>query len=78
MISSRDNSNIARHIFSSLFALGPEGAHSELAHTLDITEDGTGYIYTLNEGLTCHDGESLTAERRLRSIGLLIRLIDLR
>ena len=63
MISSRDNSNIARHIFSSLFALGPEGEHiPELAHTLDVTEDGTGYIYTLNEGLTCHDGESLTAE----------------
>ena len=63
MISSRDNSNIARHIFGSLFTLCPDGEHSpELAHTLEITEDGKGYIYTLNEGLTCHDGEPLTAE----------------
>lgn len=63
MISSRDNANIARHIFASLFTLGPNGEHiPELAHTLDISEDGTGYVYTLNEGLTCHDGEALTAE----------------
>lgn len=63
MISSRDNSNIARHIFGSLFTLSPDGEHiPELAHTLEITEDGKGYIYTLNEGLTCHDGEPLTAE----------------
>ncbi|MGB0543173.1 MAG: ABC transporter substrate-binding protein [Longimicrobiales bacterium] len=63
MISSRDNANIARHIFGSLFTLGPDGEHiPELAHTLEITDDGTGYVYTLNEGLTCHDGEALTAE----------------
>jgi peptide/nickel transport system substrate-binding protein len=63
MISSRDNANIARHIFSGLFALTDEGEHvPELAHTLEITEDGTGYVYTLREGLTCHDGEPLTAE----------------
>lgn len=63
MISSRDNANIARHIFGSLFTLGPDGEHiPELAHTLEISEDGTGYTYTLNEGLTCHDGEALTAE----------------
>jgi peptide/nickel transport system substrate-binding protein len=63
MISSRDNANIVRHIFSSLFALSPEGEHvPELAHTLEISEDGTAYTYTLEEGLTCHDGEPLTAE----------------
>ena len=63
MISSRDNANIARHIFGSLFTLGPDGEHiPELAHTLEISDDGTGYTYTLNEGLTCHDGEPLTAE----------------
>lgn len=63
MISSRDNANIARHIFGSLFSLTSEGEHiPDLAHTLEITEDGRGYIYTLNEGLTCHDGEPLTAE----------------
>ena len=63
MISSRDNANIADHVFSTLFALGPAGEHlPSLAHTLEISEDGTEYVYTLNEGLTCHDGEALTAE----------------
>lgn len=63
MISSRDNANIARHIFGTLFSLTAEGEHVPgLAHTLEISEDGRGYVYTLNEGLTCHDGEPLTAE----------------
>lgn len=63
MISSRDNANIARHIFGALFTLGPDGEHiPELAHTLEISDDGTAYVYTLNQGLTCHDGEALTAE----------------
>ena len=63
MISSRDNANIARHIFGSLFALDAEGEHlPDLAHSLEISDDGTAYVYTLNEGLTCHDGEALTAE----------------
>jgi len=62
-ISSRDNSNIARHIFGTLFTMGGDGvARPDLANNLEITEDGMGYIYTLNEGLTCHDGEALTAE----------------
>ena len=63
MISSRDNGNIARHIFGSLFSLNPDGEHlPELAHTMEVSDDGTAYIYTLRDGLTCHDGEPLTAE----------------
>ncbi len=63
MISSRDNANIARHIFGTLFTLDADGNHlPDLAHTLDISEDGRAYVYTLREGLTCHDGEPLTAE----------------
>jgi len=63
MISSRDNANIARHIFGTLFTVTAEGEHvPDLAHTLEISDDGTAYVYTLNEGLTCHDGEPLTAE----------------
>ena len=63
MISSRDNDNIARHIFGHLFTLDPEGNHvPDLAHTMEVSEDGTAYVYTLEEGLTCHDGEPLTAE----------------
>ena len=63
MISGQDNTNIARHIFGRLFDLDPEGEHlPELAHTVEISDDGTVYVYTLREGLTCHDGEPLTAE----------------
>ena len=62
-ISSRDNSNIARHIFGTLQTIDGDGnVQNDLATDLEITEDGTGYIYTLREGLTCHDGEALTAE----------------
>ena len=63
MISSRDNDNIAQHIFGTLFTLSPEGDHEpDLAEILEISQDGTEYVYTLREGLTCHDGEPLTAE----------------
>ena len=63
MISSRDNANIAQHIFGTLFRLDPDGEHlPDLAHTLEISEDGRAYVYTLREGLMCHDGEPLTAE----------------
>ena len=62
-IASRDNLNIARHIFGTLFTMGGDGvARPELANNLDISADGMAYVYTLNEGLTCHDGEALTAE----------------
>jgi len=62
-ISSRDNMNIAHHIFASLFTLGADGTHvPNLARELAISDDGLAYTYTLREGLTCHDGEALTAE----------------
>ncbi|ABD57051.1 ABC transporter substrate-binding protein [Jannaschia sp. CCS1] len=62
-ISSRDNSNIARHIFGTLYTMSGDGeALPVLANNLEISDDGLAYVYTLNEGLTCHDGEALTAE----------------
>ncbi len=62
-VSERGNSNIMRHIFATLQTTQPDGSISpDLAESLEVTEDGTGYIYTLHEGLTCHDGESLMAE----------------
>ena len=62
-ISSRDNANIARHIFGTLYTISGDGAVSpDLAENLEISEDGLAYVYTLREGLTCHDGEALTAE----------------
>ena len=62
-ISSRDNMNIAHHIFASLFTLDADGTHRPgLARELAISDDGLAYTYTLRDGLTCHDGEALTAE----------------
>jgi peptide/nickel transport system substrate-binding protein len=62
-ISSRDNMNIAHHIFASLFTLDADGKHvPNLAREMTVSEDGLAYTYTLRDGLTCHDGEALTAE----------------
>lgn len=62
-ISSRDNMNIAHHLFDSLFELDANGRHTpSLAESMEVSDDGLAYTYTLKEGLTCHDGEPLTAE----------------
>jgi peptide/nickel transport system substrate-binding protein len=62
-ISARDNSNIARHIFRTLYEQLPTGEIvPDLAVSYVESEDGTSYTYTLAEGLTCEDGEPLTAE----------------
>lgn len=62
-ISSRDNANIARHIFDTLQSINGDGSVSpDLATALTISEDGLAYVYTIEEGRTCHDGEALTAE----------------
>ncbi|MEM9248084.1 MAG: ABC transporter substrate-binding protein [Pseudomonadota bacterium] len=62
-IGSRPNSNIARHIFRTLQTIDGDGnVENDLATGLEITADGKGYIYTIEEGQTCHDGEALTAE----------------
>ncbi len=62
-ISSRDNANIARHIFDTLFSIEGDGSVvPDLATELNISDDGLAYVYTIEEGRTCHDGEALTAE----------------
>ncbi|MGP1395980.1 MAG: ABC transporter substrate-binding protein [Inquilinaceae bacterium] len=62
-ISSRDNANIARHIFDTLFSISGDGAVvPDLATDLEVSDDGLAYVYTIEEGRTCHDGEALTAE----------------
>jgi peptide/nickel transport system substrate-binding protein len=62
-ISSRDNSNIAKHIFGTLYEISPEGQIvPDLAESYTEAEDGKSYTYKLREGLTCEDGEALTAE----------------
>lgn len=62
-ISSRDTSNIAKHIFGTLYEISPQGEIvPDLAESYVEAEDGMSYTYTLREGLTCEDGEALTAE----------------
>jgi peptide/nickel transport system substrate-binding protein len=62
-VSERGNSNILRHIFDPLEESQPDGSLAPaVAESLEITPDGTGYIYTIREGLTCHDGQPLDAD----------------
>ena len=58
------NFRIMLHIFATLYELGQaDGAIDPyLAHSFDVSEDGTEWTFHLNEGLTCHDGEPLTGE----------------
>lgn len=58
------NSSMLMHMFGQLFELGQASGsiNPYLAHSYDISEDGKEWTFHLNEGLTCHDGEALTAE----------------
>jgi peptide/nickel transport system substrate-binding protein len=62
-IGSRDNANIAQHIFASLYEVDPDGKLVPyLAKSYEESADGTEIAFKLNEGLTCHDGAKLTAK----------------
>jgi peptide/nickel transport system substrate-binding protein len=58
------NFRILLHLFATLYELGQaDGAIDPyLAHSFSVSDDGTEWTFHLNEGLTCHDGEPLTAE----------------
>ncbi|MCB9139073.1 MAG: ABC transporter substrate-binding protein [Caldilineaceae bacterium] len=62
-VSSRAEANIFAHIYATLYEITDSGViEPYLAKDYQVSEDGTEYTFTLNEGLTCHDGEPLTAE----------------
>lgn len=62
-VNSRAESNIFTHIFGTLFEITETGELSPyLASAVSYSEDGSGVTFTMVEGLTCHDGEPLTAE----------------
>ena len=62
-ISSRHTANILKHIFGTLFFISETGTlDPNLAESYAVSDDGKEYTFTLREGLTCHDGERLTAE----------------
>lgn len=63
LINSRAESNIFNHLYGTLFEISESGTLDPyLATSYTISEDGTEWTFTLNEGLTCHDGEALTAD----------------
>ena len=62
-ISSRDNANIAKHIFATLFTVDFEGkVEPYLVDKTAVSDDGLSYTFTIKPDLTCDDGEPLTAE----------------
>ncbi|SEQ40320.1 peptide/nickel transport system substrate-binding protein [Devosia sp. YR412] len=62
-ISSRDNANIAKHIFATLFTVTYEGeVQPYLVDTTEVSDDGLAYTFGIKPDLTCDDGEPLTAE----------------
>jgi peptide/nickel transport system substrate-binding protein len=63
LVGSRAESNIFGHLYGTLYDISSDGTLVPfLANSYSISEDGTEWTFTLNEGLTCHDGEALTAE----------------
>ncbi len=58
------NFNITSHMFGQLYELGQATGSIDpyLADSYTVSEDGLEWTFTLHEGLTCHDGEPLTAE----------------
>jgi len=62
-ISSRHTANIMKHMFGTLFFISEKGTlDPNLAESYSVSDDGKEYTFKLKEGLTCHDGEPLTAE----------------
>lgn len=62
-VASRSESNIFGHIWGTLYEISDDGSiQPYLANAYSVSEDGKEWTFTLNEGLTCHDGEALTAE----------------
>jgi len=51
------------NVFEGLTRFGPDGAIlPALAASWDLSEDGTTYTFTLQDGVTFHDGSAMTAE----------------
>lgn len=62
-VSSRATANIAQNIFTTLLQVTPEGEIVPyLAKSYSFSEDGKAITFKLHKGLTCEDGEPLTAE----------------
>ncbi len=58
------NFRIMMHTFATLYELGQASGAIDpyLAHSFTVSDDGTEWTFHMHEGLTCDDGEALTAE----------------
>lgn len=62
-VNSRAEANIFHHMYATLYEIIETGEIVPyLANSYKVSDDGKEWTFTLNEGLTCHDGEALTAE----------------
>ena len=60
---SGPDKDLSALVYSGLTRATPEGhVIPDLANQYDISEDGTTYTFALREGLTFHDGTSITAD----------------
>jgi peptide/nickel transport system substrate-binding protein len=61
--SSRPESNIFGHVFATLLDVNESGEFvMYAAESMEVSEDGTAYTFTIKQGLTCHDGSPITAD----------------
>jgi peptide/nickel transport system substrate-binding protein len=59
-VNSRAESNIIGNMYAALYDVSETGEIKPyLAKSYKTSEDGKEMTFTLNEGLTCHDGEPL-------------------
>ncbi len=62
-VNSRAEANIFQHIYAQLYEITENGTLDPyLAESYTLSADGKEMTFKLKEGLTCHDGEPLTAE----------------
>lgn len=62
-ISARPAANVAQHIWGTLFQVTPAGEIVPyFAESASFSADGRELTVKIRPGLTCHDGEKLTAE----------------
>ncbi len=58
-------------VYDSLYELELDGSYSlELAESVEVSEDGTVWTFTLRDGATFHDGEPVTAGDVVFSLNL--------
>lgn len=49
-------------VYDTMYSLNPDGSYSlEIADSVEVSDDGLVYTFTLHDGLKFHDGEPLTA-----------------